>query len=287
MSEIAADLAPEYLKNQGFPSVPKSVIYGYTASGYGYVQDMPYAYIHEFTRTSMAGKIRRFRGGYMSLWKRLSERLPVEVCCNTEVLAVRRDSSVIKVTFKSENGDVQEREFDKIIISGAFPFNSGKTYRSPSLNTAGILHFITQNFLAVSSRLSNCFLCADTVSYRIDMSELEKLLFSKVQTIDYYTTVLKIKGLEHIPKGFYYFDEFMDDPAAIGNPVAMQRFYGDTDVFLFWSYGNSADIQGTKVAELAIAAAKRMGGEIQGLILQRKFKYFPHVSSEGTPNYTQ
>ncbi|KAK6138364.1 hypothetical protein DH2020_027893 [Rehmannia glutinosa] len=256
VSEIAPDLAPEYLKNQGFPSVPKSVIYGYTASGYGYVQDMPYAYIHEFTRTSMAGKIRRFKGGYMRLWKQLSERLPIEVCCNTEVKSVRRDSSGIKIKFKTENGDVQRREFDKIIISGAFPFNNGKTYRSPSLETA------------------------DFLSDRMDLSDLEKELFSKVQTIDYYTTVLNIKGLEHIPKGFYYFPEFMDDPAAIGNPVAMQRFYGDTNVFLFWSYGNSADIQGTEVAELAIATAKRMGGEIERVILQRKFKYFPHVSSE-------
>ncbi|KAL0287331.1 UNVERIFIED_CONTAM: hypothetical protein Sangu_2697200 [Sesamum angustifolium] len=216
VSEIAPELAPEYLKNEGFPSVPKSVIYGYTASGYGYVQDMPYAYIHEFTRTSMAGKIRRFKG---------------------EVLSVRRDSSGVKVKLRTVNGEVESRDFDKIIISGAFPFNSGKTYRSPSMNAEGIV--------------SDC----------IDTSELEKELFSKVQTIDYYTTVLKIKGLEHIPKGFYYFDEFMDDPATIGNPVAMQRFYGDTNIFLFWSYGNSADIQGTEVTELAMAAAKRMGGE--------------------------
>ncbi|KAL8489800.1 hypothetical protein ACS0TY_025616 [Phlomoides rotata] len=258
VSEIAPDLAPEYLKNQGFPSVPKSVMYGYTASGYGYVQDMPYAYMHEFTRTSMAGKIRRFRGGYMSLWKRLSERLHAQVCCNTEVLSVRRDSSVINIEFRTENGDIQERQFDKIIVSGAFPFSKGKTYRSTLINTA------------------------DNVSCRMDLSELEKKLFSKVQSIDYYTTALKIKGFEHIPKGFYYFDEFMDDPSAIGNPVAMQRFYEDTNVFLFWSYGNSADIQGTKVAELAIAAAKRMGGEIQGegVILQRRFNYFPHVSSK-------
>lgn len=115
----------------------------------------------------------------------------------------------------------------------------------------------------------------------MDLSELEKTLFSKVQTIDYYTTVLKIKGFEHIPKGFYYFNEFMEDPATIGNPVAMQKFYEDTDVFLFWSYGNSADTQGSKVAELAIAAAKRMGAKIQAVILQRRFNYFPHVSSKG------
>lgn len=139
VSELAPDLAPEYLKNQGFASVPKSVMYGYTASGYGYLQDMAYAYVHEFTRTSMAGKIRRFKGGYMSLWKRLSERLPAQVCCNTEVLSIVRDSSVVRVKITREDGDVEERAFDKIIISGAFPFNSGKTYRSPnSLNKTGI-----------------------------------------------------------------------------------------------------------------------------------------------------
>ncbi|KAL6502972.1 hypothetical protein OROHE_024140 [Orobanche hederae] len=256
VSEIAPDLAPEYFKIQGFPSVPKSVVYGYTASGYGYVKDMPYAYIHEFTRTSMAGKVLRFKGGYMHLWKKLSERLPTVVRCGTEVLSVRRDLSRIEVKFKTETGDVETREFDKIIISGAFPFNKGRTYRSPSPNPT------------------------DTVSDRMYLTDLEKELFSKVQTIDYYTTVLNVKGLEHIPKGFYYFPEFMDDPATIGNPVAMQRFYGDTNVFLFWSYGNSADIQETKVAELAIDATTRMGGEVEKLILQRKFKYFPHVGSE-------
>lgn len=116
----------------------------------------------------------------------------------------------------------------------------------------------------------------------MDMNELEKKLFSKVQTIDYYTTVLKIKGLEHIPVGFYYFEEFMDDPATIGHPVAMQRFYNNTDVFLFWSYGNSVDIKGPTVTELAINTAKNMGGEIEEVVLQRRFKYFPHVSSQGS-----
>lgn len=85
MSEYASDLTPVYLERHGFKFVPKSVAYGYTASGYGYIQDMPYAYIHEFTRTSMAGKIRRFKGGYTSLWKKISKILPI-VHCNTEVL---------------------------------------------------------------------------------------------------------------------------------------------------------------------------------------------------------
>lgn len=118
----------------------------------------------------------------------------------------------------------------------------------------------------------------------MDLSMLEKDLFSKVQSIDYYTTVLKIKGLEHVPVGFYYFGEFMDDPSTIGNPVAMQRFYADTNILLFWSYGNAADIKGERVTELAISAVKRMGGTVEKIVLQRRFKYFPHVNSQGTVN---
>lgn len=115
----------------------------------------------------------------------------------------------------------------------------------------------------------------------MDLNDLEKELFSKVMTIDYYTTALKIKGLEDMPVGFYYFGEYMDDPATIGQPVAMQRFFADADIFLFWSYGNSLNIRGATVCELAIKAVETMGGEVEQVVLQRRFKYFPHVSSQG------
>lgn len=115
----------------------------------------------------------------------------------------------------------------------------------------------------------------------MDIDQLEKEMFSKVETIDYYTTVLKIKGLEDIPMGFYYFGEYMNDPTTVGHPVAMQKFFSETDIFLFWSYGNSVDVKGPTVTERAINAAKSMGGEVQKVVLQRRFKYFPHVGSQG------
>ena len=125
------------------------------------------------------------------------------------------------------------------------------------------------------------FFLTDSENKVMDFSEIEKELFSKVQTIDYYTTVLKIKGLEEMPVGFYYFGEFMDDPVTIGNPVAMQKFYADTDIFLFWSYGNSDTIKGPTVTQLAIDTVQRIGGVVQKVVLQRRFKYFPHVKSQG------
>ncbi|RDX95598.1 fadD28, partial [Mucuna pruriens] len=240
VSEVASDLAPEYLERHGLKSVPKSVAYGYTASGYGFIQDMPYAYIHEFTRTSMAGKIRRFKGGYTSLWQRIAESLPIKLHCNTEVLTIKRNSHSVTVNVNASN-KIETMEFDKIIIS------EGETEV-------------------------------------MDVSELEKDLFSKVETNDYYTTAFKIKGLEHMPVGFYYFSEYMEDPSTIGNPVAMQKFYADTNIFLFWSYGNSLDIKGPAVTELAIKSIESMGGQVESFILQRRFKYFPHVSSQDMKN---
>ncbi|KAL4576881.1 hypothetical protein LXL04_012981 [Taraxacum kok-saghyz] len=256
ISEFASEPVPEFLESKGLKNVPKSVAYGYTASGYGFVQDMPYAYIHEFTRTSMAGKIRRFKGGYMKFWQKLSNSLPINIKCNTEVVSINRTPSCVYVHTINTSKEVKVMEFDKIIISGSFPFTNGKVYRSPT------------------------YIPPDGENGLMDLSDLEKELFSKVETIDYYTTVMKIKGFDHLPIGFYYFGEFMDDPATIGNPVAVQRFYADTDIYLFWSYGNSVDIKGPKVTQLAIDAVNRMGGEVESIILQRRFKYFPHVTSQ-------
>lgn len=137
LSDFAADLTPAFLKSRGLSSVTKSVAYGYTASGYGFVQDMPYAYIHEFTRTSMAGKIRRFKGGYMNFWEAISKSLPVQVHCNTEVVSVRRTTSGVTLHTRINNGEVNSMEFDKLIVSGSFPFKNGKIYRSPGYAPTG------------------------------------------------------------------------------------------------------------------------------------------------------
>uniref|UniRef100_A0A6V7QWC8 4-coumarate--CoA ligase n=1 Tax=Ananas comosus var. bracteatus TaxID=296719 RepID=A0A6V7QWC8_ANACO len=258
LSDVASDLTLDFLKQHGINSVPKSVSYGYTASGYGFVQDMPYAYIQEFTRTSMAGKIRRFKGGYTSMWEKLGRSLPFEVLCNTEVLKVKRDNFGACLVVKNADGEEKVLEFDKIILSGAIAFRNGNTYRSSTL---------TAEIGAV-----------------VELNELEKELFSKVRTIDYYTTVARIKGLEHMPMGFYYFGEFMEDPSTIGYPVAMQKFFTDTDIFLFWSYGNSNDIRGPAVTQRVINVVKSMGGTVDKVLLQRRFKYFPHVSDEDMKN---
>lgn len=146
VSEVASDLAPEYVEQHGLKSVPKSVAYGYTASGYGFIQDMPYAYIHEFTRTSMAGKIRRFKGGYTSLWQRIAESLPIKLHCNTEVFTIKRNSDSVTVNVKCSS-EIETMEFDKIIISGNFPLKYGRTYRSVPSTSLGM--YISHCFIFI------------------------------------------------------------------------------------------------------------------------------------------
>lgn len=139
VSQFAADLAPSYLESHGFKSIPKSVQYGYTASGYGFVQDMPCTYIHEFTRTSMAGKIRLIKGGHMSLWEKIINSLPIKVLCDNEVVSVMRNDSGVVIDTTNSKGEVDYMEFGKIIISGSFPFKSARTYRFPALPSTGLL----------------------------------------------------------------------------------------------------------------------------------------------------
>ncbi|KAJ8565199.1 hypothetical protein K7X08_007775 [Anisodus acutangulus] len=50
VSDLASDMTPAFLESRGFKSIPKSVAYGYTASGYGFVQDMPYASMSSLER---------------------------------------------------------------------------------------------------------------------------------------------------------------------------------------------------------------------------------------------
>lgn len=79
----------------------------------------------------------------MSFWRKISESLPVSVLCNTEVLAVRRGTMSVEVDIRNSNGDFETMDFDKIIISGAFPFACGsKTYRSQCSDSAGMRSYV-------------------------------------------------------------------------------------------------------------------------------------------------
>ena len=73
----------------------------------------------------------------MGFWQKLSNSLHIDVRCNTEVLAVERSPSGVSVNTRNSSGEVKLMEFDKVIISGAFPLTNGKVYHSPNYVSAG------------------------------------------------------------------------------------------------------------------------------------------------------
>ncbi|KAG4921002.1 hypothetical protein JHK82_049939 [Glycine max] len=60
--------------------------------------------------------------------------------------------------------------------------------------------------------------------------------------------------------------EYMEDRSTIGHPVAMQRFYADTNIL--WSYGNFVDIKGPTV--MKIMTIEAIGGEMAKSIKELK-----------------
>ncbi|CAM6101924.1 unnamed protein product [Calypogeia fissa] len=257
LSALAHEPAPVFLRKKGY-DLPEALASAYTGSGYGFVEDIPYAYVHEFLRSSMLGKIWRVKDGYGGLWSKVAQTLP-DVRCNVKVQSIdRSNKDVVRI---SVTQDSQETvlEFDKVISSGSVPFpNGNRTYRSSSsadvgedrpMPPAGVL----------------------------DYTKEEQQLFSKVQTIEYYTSVVTISGLD-LPVGFY-FPESARNASTMGHIVAFQRFFADTDVYLIWSYGN-AQCDQQLVTDLLHEDIQRMGGRVESMIMQRKWAYCPHVNSK-------
>ncbi|EFJ28539.1 hypothetical protein SELMODRAFT_410953 [Selaginella moellendorffii] len=248
LSSLAPETAAEFAAKHGMGRIPEAVATGYTASGYGFPheQDIPYAYLHEFVRTSMFGKVCRIKGGYTGLWQGVARLLP-RVRLNTRVTEIRRRGSgrgVTVCTSSSDGGEESEElEFDKIVISGAIPF-------------------------------------APPGAELMTLGDEEASLFSRVRTMDYYTTVLEISGFENkFPAGFYYFKDNVEDAKEIGHPVAMQKFYADTNIYLFWSYG-TAQVSQEMMTALLLQDVARIGGTVERIVLQRKWNYFPHIGSQ-------
>ncbi|KAJ7294868.1 hypothetical protein O6H91_Y227600 [Diphasiastrum complanatum] len=170
---------------------------------------MRYAYVHEFGRTCMLGKVSRVKGGYAGFWQQVAASYVPNLKCNMEVINIDRTGGVIKVLARNNNTDVKEKlEFDYIFLTGALPFctSTDGTYRSPSPPQRNNHHKL------------------------LNFTPTEEVLFSRVRTIEYYTTILRISQL-NLEAGFYFCKNYVEDPQKIGHPVAIQRFFPDRYIF--------------------------------------------------------
>lgn len=130
LSALAHEPAPVFLRQKG-TDLPGALASAYTGSGYGFVEDIPYAYVHEFLRSSMLGKIWRVKGGYGSLWDKVAQTLP-DVRCNVKVQSIdRSNGDVVRISVQQLRSQERVLEFDKVILTGSLAFpKSNRTYRS-------------------------------------------------------------------------------------------------------------------------------------------------------------
>lgn len=108
---------------KGLVEVPRAVAGLFTASGYGYAEHMPFAYMHQFVM-SILGQAYRIKGGYDSFWHKISTTL-ADVRCNTRVQSIQRRNNKIYISVV-QGDSTSVLEFDKLIMSGnsSIPVNS-------------------------------------------------------------------------------------------------------------------------------------------------------------------
>lgn len=111
----------------------------------------------------------------------------------------------------------------------------------------------------------------------LDATLEERELFGQVQYLDYYTTVARAQGLPE--SGFYILRKNTDDPSRVGHCVALHHRHPGSDVVLFYSYGNDR-IDGRDVEARLREDVAAMGGTLGEVLLQKRWKYFPHADPE-------
>lgn len=111
----------------------------------------------------------------------------------------------------------------------------------------------------------------------LDATLEERELFGSIRHLDYYTTVVRARSLPE--RGFYILRQNTDDPARLGHSVAMHHRYPGSDVALFYAYGD-ASLDGREVERRLRDDVAALGGTLDEVITQRKWKYFPHFDGE-------
>jgi thioesterase domain-containing protein/glycine/D-amino acid oxidase-like deaminating enzyme len=110
----------------------------------------------------------------------------------------------------------------------------------------------------------------------LDADAEERELFAATRTFEYVTTVCRTEGL---PKsGLYLLKENSSDRNRIGHSLAFHHRHAESDVYLFYAYGNDRTD-----AELDAALAEdvvALGGALKGVELRRRFQYMPHPDPE-------
>ncbi|MGW2829869.1 protoporphyrinogen/coproporphyrinogen oxidase [Streptomyces sp. NPDC001286] len=195
----------EWIAEHGLESMAESFGTGYTAAGYGYLDDdVPALYFVKYAemtgllspRPELLGHAGAFTvvGGFGGLWQRVAEELK-DVRCGVRVRSVRRGPDGVRV--RTDAGRV---DADDLVL--AVPL--------------------------------------DRIVPVLDASDDERDLAGRVRTHAYHTTVASAPGLPE--DAFYFLDGHTASRSATGHCVSYHHRYPGSEVRTFYSYGRPGDV---------------------------------------------
>ncbi|MFF4508185.1 protoporphyrinogen/coproporphyrinogen oxidase [Streptomyces sp. NPDC001401] len=194
-----------WLAEHGLQSMAESFGTGYTAAGYGYLDDqMPALYFVKYAemtgllsrRPQLLGHAGAFTvtGGFATLWRRVAEELK-DVRCAVRVQSVERHEGGVRV--HTDSGPV---DADDLVLAVAL----------------------------------------DRILPVMDATEQERDLAGRIRSNAYHTTLATASGLPE--DAFYFLDRHTATREATGHCVSYHHRYPGSDVRTFYSYGRPEDV---------------------------------------------
>jgi phytoene dehydrogenase-like protein len=194
-----------WLAEHGLESMAESFGTGYTAAGYGYLDDdVPALYFVKYAemtgllspRPQLLGHAGAFTvvGGFGALWRRVADELK-DVRCGVRVLSVERHAEGVRV--HTDSGPVSA---DALVL--AVPL--------------------------------------DRILPVLDATEEERDLAGRVRSNAYHTTLASAPGLPE--DAFYFLGRHTASREATGHCVSYHHRYPGSAVRTFYSYGRPEDV---------------------------------------------
>ncbi|WP_405866725.1 protoporphyrinogen/coproporphyrinogen oxidase [Streptomyces sp. NBC_00005] len=194
-----------WLAEHGLESMAESFGTGYTAAGYGYLDDdVPALYFVKYAEMTgllaptpeLLGHTAAFTvtGGFATLWRRVAAELK-DVRCAVRVESVERHAGGVRV--HTDSGPL---EADDLVLA----------------------------------------VTLDRILPVLDASSQERDLAARILSHAYHTTLATASGLPD--NAFYFLDRYTATREARGHCVSYHHRYPDSDVRTFYSYGRPEDV---------------------------------------------
>jgi phytoene dehydrogenase-like protein len=204
-----------------------------TAFGYGFLSELPAAYVLKYATLFAAPVFELLDDGYGGLWRKVAASMTdVDVRLGVRIDGVDRRPD--GVTVRTADGPLA---FDALVL--ACPLDEALAF--------------------------------------LDASPAEEELFARIRYQPYWVLGATVSG--PVTRARYHFLRDAFTPDAVGRPMFAYRRWPATDTFFFYGFNADGDWEAAARREVA-ATVERLGGRLGEVIVARRWRYFPHVSTD-------